>query len=76
MSPDIESPAVLDEVGQEGVVCNKYSGDRYRIACIEKNGVTLTRKGREYYMPNALFTERYTTCEDSRNDDVTSDSSE
>ena len=61
--------AIRDEVKQGEVFVDERESEHYTVVAVGKNGVTLTRENREYYIPHSIFARWYTSPDIERTDD-------
>lgn len=69
MVSDADSHGVQDEVEQGEVFYDERQQEYYSIIAVKKNGITLARENREYYIPHSIFARWYTSSEVERTDD-------
>ena len=61
-----DSHEVRDEVEQGEVFFDERQNEHYTVVAVGKNGITLTRENREYYIPHSIFARWYTSSEIER----------
>ena len=76
MALNTNSSAIRDEVEQGEVFVDERESEHYAVVAVGKNGVTLARENREYYIPHSIFARWYTSPDIERIDDRSNIASE
>lgn len=65
-----ENFPLLDQVGEGDLLYDQRQNEHFVVVSVAKNGITLFRKDREYYIPHTIFAEWYGRSEVAQNDAI------